>query len=223
MPVRTQAGMVANQPEALMRYLFASFLCAFAAAVAAEGLAPDAQVKKIAGDVIAIARQDKEIRAGDRGRINALIEAEVVPHFDFGRMTALALGRNWHKASAEQQKALTNEFRALLVRTYSSALSTYRDQVIEFKPLRAAAGEDDVTVRSQIRQPGAAPISIDYSMAQTAAGWKIYDVVVGGVSLVTNYRETFNAQIRDGGVDGLITTLASKNRSQLAHAGARPG
>ncbi len=206
-----------------MKYLFALLFCFFAAAVSAQELAPDAQVKKIAGDVIAIARQDKGIRAGNQNKINQLIETEVLPHFDFGRMTALAVGRNWHKASAAQQQALTDEFRALLVRTYSSALATYRDQAIEFKPLRAAAGEDEVTVRSQIRQPGAAPISIDYSMERTAAGWKIYDVVVGGVSLVTNYRETFNAQIRDGGLDGLIKTLALKNRSQLAHAGARPG
>jgi phospholipid transport system substrate-binding protein len=137
-------------------------------------------------------------------------------------MTALAVGRNWSKASAEQQKALTNEFRTLLVRTYSSALTTYRNQVIEFKPLRAAAGDTDVTVRTQVKQPGTESISIDYGMEKTPDGWKAYDVVVGGVSLVTNYRETFNAEIRDGGVDGLIKSLASKNRSLESKGGSNP-
>ena len=141
-----------------MKSTVALFLSLFAAAVSAQELAPDAQVKKIAGDVIAIARQDKDIRAGNQVRINELIETQVLPHFDFGRMTALAVGRNWSKASAEQQKALIAEFRTLLVRTYSSALSAYRDQVIEFKPLRSAAGEDEVTVRSQIRQAGSGRI-----------------------------------------------------------------
>ena len=109
------------------------------------------------------------------------------------------------------------------MRTYSSALSTYKNQVIEFKPLRAAAEDKDVTVRSQIKQPGSQPISIDYSMEKTPSGWKVYDVAVGGVSLVSNYRETFNAEIRDGGVDGLIKSLASKNRSLAAHASAKAG
>lgn len=206
-----------------MKVLFALCFSFFAAAAAAENLAPDAQVKKISDEVVAIAKQDKDIRAGNPGKINDLIDAKVLPHFNFNRMTALAVGRNWPKASAEQQKALTDEFRSLLVRTYSSALSTYKNQVIEFKPLRAAAEDKDVTVRSQIKQPGSQPISIDYSMEKTASGWKVYDVVVGGVSLVTNYRETFNAEIRDGGVDGLIKSLASKNRSLAVHASAKAG
>ena len=206
-----------------MKVLFALCFSFFAAAAAAENLAPDAQVKKISDEVIAIARQDKDVRAGNSGKINDLIDAKVLPHFDFNRMTALAVGRNWPKASAEQQKALTGEFRSLLVRTYSSALSTYKNQVIEFKPLRAAAEDKDVTVRSQIKQPGSQPISIDYSMEKTPSGWKVYDVAVGGVSLVSNYRETFNAEIRDGGVDGLIKSLASKNRSLAAHASAKAG
>jgi len=194
----------------------------FAAAVSAQDLAPDAQVKKLIDEVITIVKQDKDIRAGNQKRINELVDTKVLPYFDFDRMTALAVGRNWPKASAEQQKALTGEFRALLVRTYSSALSTYKNQVIEFKPLRAAAGDNDVTVRSQIKQPGSQPISIDYSMEKTPNGWKVYDVVVGGVSLVTNYRETFNAEIRGGGVEGLIKSLASKNRSLEVHAEAKP-
>jgi len=179
-------------------------------------------VKKITDEVIGIIKQDQDIRAGNQKKINELVEAKVLPHFNFSHMTALAVGRNWPKASAEQQKALTNEFGTLLVRTYSSALTTYKNQEIEVKPLRAAAGETAVTVRTQVKQSGTEPISIDYSMEKTPSGWKVYDVVVGGVSLVTNYRETFNAEIRDGGVDGLIKSLANKNRSPETEAGSKP-
>ncbi len=188
-------------------------LSVFAGAVSAQGLAPDAQVKSITNEVIAIIKQDKDIQAGNHKKINDLVEAKVLPHFNFSRMTALAMGRNWPRANAQQQQVLTNEFRSLLVHTYSNALSTYRNQVIEFKPLRAAAQDTDVTVKTQVKQPGTEPVSIDYSMEKTPAGWKVYDVVVGGVSLVTNYRETFNAEIRDGGIDGLIKSLAGKNRT----------
>ncbi len=192
-----------------------SVLCLtlFAAVVSAQDLAPDMQVKRITEEVIGIIKQDKDIRAGNQEKVNELVDAKVLPYFNFGRMTALAVGRNWPKASAEQRKALTSEFRTLLVRTYSSALSTYRNQVIDFTPLRAAAGDTDVTVRTRVEQPGTAPISIDYSMEKTSSSWKVYDVAVGGVSLVTNYRETFNTEIHNGGVDGLIKSLASKNRS----------
>lgn len=205
-----------------MKLFFALCFSFFAAAVSAQDLAPDAQVKKITDEVIGIIKQDQDIRAGNQKKINELVDAKVLPHFNFSHMTALAVGRNWPKASAEQQKALTSEFRTLLVRTYSSALSTYKNQVIEVKPLRAAAGDADVTVRTQVKQPGTEPVSIDYSMEKTPSGWKVYDVVVGGVSLVTNYRETFNAEIRDGGVDGLIKSLASKNRSLETQAGSKP-
>jgi phospholipid transport system substrate-binding protein len=211
-----------KQPEAMMKVFFALCFFFFAAAVSAQDLAPDAQVKRIADEVIAIVKQDKEIRAGNQNEINALVNAKVLPYFNFSRMTALAVGHNWRKANAEQQKALTSEFRTLLVRTYSSALSTYRNQVIEFKPLRAAAGDTDVTVRSQITQPGSPPISIDYSMEKDPSGWKVYDVVVDGVSLVTNYRETFNTEIHNAGVDGLIKALARKNRSLEIQASFKP-
>ena len=205
-----------------MKLFFALCFSLFATAVSAQDLAPDAQVKKITDEVIEIVKQDKDIQSGNRKKINELVDAKVLPHFNFSRMTALAMGRNWPKASAEQQKILTGEFRTLLVRTYSSALSTYKNQVIEFKPLRAAAGDMDVTVKTQVKQPGTEPVSIDYGMEKTPTGWKVYDVVVGGVSMVTNYRETFNAEIRDGGVDGLIKSLASKNRSLETQAGAKP-
>jgi phospholipid transport system substrate-binding protein len=205
----------------MMKFLLALGLSFFAAAVSAQVLAPDAQVKKITNEVIEIIKQDKDIQAGNQKKINELVDGKVLPHFNFNRMTALALGRNWPKASAEQQKILTGEFRNLLVRTYSSALSTYKNQVIEFKPLRTATGDTDVTVRTQVKRPGTEPVSIDYSMEKTPGGWKVYDVVVGGVSLVTNYRETFNAEIRDGGVDGLIKSLESKNRSLETPAGSK--
>jgi phospholipid transport system substrate-binding protein len=206
----------------MMKLFFALCFSFFAAAVSAQDLAPDAQVKDITNEVIGIIKQDKDIQAGNQKKINELVDAKVLPHFNFSRMTALAMGRNWPKANAEQQKTLTSEFRTLLVRTYSSALSTYKNQVIEFKPLRAAAGDTDVTVKTLVKQPGAESISIDYSMEKIPSGWKVYDIVVGGVSLVTNYRETFNAEIRDGGVDGLIKSLASKNRSLETQAGSKP-
>jgi phospholipid transport system substrate-binding protein len=205
----------------MMKLFFALCFSLFAAAVPAQDLAPDAQVKKITDEVIGIIKQDKDIQAGNQKKMNELVEAKVVPHFNFERMTALAVGRNWPKANAEQQNLLTGEFRTLLVRTYSSALATYKNQVIEFKPLRAATGDTEVTVRTQVKQPGAEPVGIDYSMEKTPGGWKVYDIVVGGVSLVTNYRETFNTEIRDGGVDGLIKSLASKNHSLEPQAGSK--
>lgn len=205
-----------------MKLFFALCFSFFATAVSAQDLAPDALVKKISNEVIDIIKQDKDIKAGNRAKINELVEAKVLPHFNFSRMTALAVGRSWPKANATQQKALVAEFRTLLVHTYSGALSAYKNEVIEFKPLRGAAGDTDVTVRTQVKRPGTEPVGIDYGMEKTPGGWKVYDVVVGGVSLVTNYRETFNAEIRDGGVDGLIKSLAGKNRSLETPAGAKP-
>ena len=207
------SGRRRKSPKAMMKFVFALCFSLFAVVASAQDLAPDALVKGISDDVIRIIKQDKDIQSGNQKKINELVDARVLPHFNFSHMTALAVGRNWPKANAEQQKLLNNEFRNLLVRTYSSALATYRNQVIEFKPLRAAAGDTDAIIRTQIKQPGIEPISIDYGMEKTSNGWKVYDVVVGGVSLVTNYRETFNAEIRDGGIDGLIKSLASKNRS----------
>ena len=137
-----------------MKLFFALCFSAFAAAASAQEMAPDAQVKKITNEVIDIIKQDKDIQAGNQKKINELVDAKVLPHFNFGRMTALAMGRNWPKANPEQQKVLTNEFRNLLVRTYSTALATYKNQVIEFKPLRAAAGDTDVIVRTRSSSRG---------------------------------------------------------------------
>ena len=205
----------------MRRLLAALCLFAFAGAACAQEVAPDALIKRITDEVISIIKQDKDIRAGNRAKINALVEAKVLPHFNFERMTALAMGRNWRKADPAQRKTLVDEFRTLLVHTYSGALSEYKNETIEFLPLRAAPGDTDVNVRTQVKRPGTQPISIDYSMEKSAAGWKVYDVVVAGVSLVTNYRDTFNAEIRDGGVDGLIKALAAKNRTLESPSGAK--
>jgi phospholipid transport system substrate-binding protein len=174
-----------------------------------------ALVKNVTQEVIGIVKQDRDIQAGNQKKTVALVEEKVLPHFDFNRMTALAMGQNWRKATPEQQGLLVEQFKTLLVRTYSTALSSYRNQVIDFKPLRAQPADTDVTVRSDVKQPGGEPVSIDYSLEKTPAGWKVYDVVVGGVSLVTTYRDTFTSEVRANGIDGLIKALSDKNR-QLA-------
>lgn len=194
-----------------MKPLFVVVASLLAAVVQAEDLAPDVLVKSISEEVTTIIKQDKEIQAGNPKKIADLVETKILPHFDFVRMTRIAMARNWRLASPEQQKELTKEFRTLLVRTYSTALTSYRDQVIEFKPLRARPDDTEVTVRSEVRQPGAQPVSIDYEMEKTPDSWKVYDVTIGGVSLVTTYRETFAAEVREHGVDGLIKSLVSKN------------
>ncbi len=142
----------------------------------AEELAPDALVKTLSMDVLAAIRQDKSIQAGNPKKIATLVETKILPHFDFAHTTRIAMGANWRRASPEQREQLVREFRTLLVRTYSSALVNYRDQVIEFKPLRAQPGDTQVTVRSEVRQPGAQAVSIDYEMEKTSSGWKVYDV-----------------------------------------------
>lgn len=193
------------------------FLFAFSllAPAHAQEVAPDELVKTVTAEVLEIVRQDKDIQAGDPRKSTALVQEKVLPHFNFTRMTALAMGRNWRQATPEQRQALVEQFRTLLVRTYSTALSAYRDQTIEYRPLRMKPDDTDATVRSQVIQPGGEPVSIDYSMHKTPHGWKVYDVIVGGVSLVTTYRDTFNSEVRSVGIDGLIKNLADKNR-QLA-------
>jgi phospholipid transport system substrate-binding protein len=180
-------------------------------AVAQGALEPDTLVKEVTQEVIGIIKQDRDIQTGNTRKTVALVEQKVLPHFNFTRMTALAMGINWRKATPDQQKLLVDEFRTLLVRTYSTALSAYRNQTIEFKSPRAPA-DADVVVRSEVRQSGTEPVSIDYSMEKTLAGWKIYDVAVGGVSLVATYRDTFAGEVRNGGVEGLIKSLEGKNR-----------
>jgi len=182
----------------------------------AEELAPDALVRAISTDVLAAIRQDKDMQAGNPRKIASLVETKILPHFDFAHTTRIAMGANWRRASPEQRERLVREFRTLLVRTYSSALASYRDQVIEFKPLRAQADDAQVTVRSEVRQAGAQAVSIDYEMEKTPSGWKVYDVKIGGVSLAATYRDTFAEEVRNHGIDGLIDLLSEKNRQNEA-------
>jgi phospholipid transport system substrate-binding protein len=180
---------------------------------AAQDVAPDTLVKNVTLEVVDLIAKDKDIKAGSRAKLVAVIEAKVLPHFNFTAMTALAMGQNWTKASAEQKKELTEEFRTLLVRTYASALAAYSEQKLDFRPLRAKATDTDVTGNVRVLQPGAQPVTLDYSMEKTANGWKVYDVTVGGVSLVANYRTEFANTVRASGVDGLIKDLRAKNKS----------
>jgi phospholipid transport system substrate-binding protein len=196
--------------KATSRIGLAVLAAAFALSAHAQE-APDALVKRVSQEVVQIIKNDPKVQAGDQGRIREVIESKLVPHFDAERMTALAMGRNWRQATPEQQKQLVDQFRTLLIRTYSGALNQYRDQQIDYKPLRADPNATDVLVRTDVIRQGQPPVQIDYGMEKKDGGWKAYDVIVGGVSLVTNYRDEFNEQIRAGGIDGLIKTLAAKN------------
>lgn len=196
-----------KQLLSLMTGLF--ILCGGAAA---SQEAPDALVKRVTDDVLTIVRADKDIQSGNSGKAIQLVEAKVLPHFNFDRMTALAVGRDWRQASPEQKKRLAEEFKTLLVRTYSNALTSYRNQTVVYKPLRMKAGDTDVLVRTEIRQPGQQAVQLDYGLELRDSDWKVYDVVVAGISLVTNYRESFAQEIRSGGIDGLIASIAAKNK-----------
>src|SRR6185503_9178239 len=196
----------------LARALIVLFAAGFGAASFAQER-PDVLVKNVTLEVVDLISKDKEIKAGNRAKLIELIEAKVLPHFNFAAMSALAMGQNWNKANPEQKKRLTEEFKTLLVRTYASALAAYSEQKFDFRPLRAKPADTDVTVQVRVLQPGAQPVPIDYSMEKTAAGWKVYDVMVGGVSLVANYRTEFSNVVRESGIDGLIKNLGTKNRS----------
>jgi len=204
---RTSNGLAVR---ARARAALGLLLLAFALPALAQE-APDALVKRVSQEVLQIIKSDPNVQAGDQAHIRDLIETKLTPHFDIDRMTALAAGRAYRSATPEQKKRLGEEFKTLLIRTYSSALRQYRDQTIDYKPLRADPGATDVVVRTEVVRPGQPPVQIDYSMGKTPDGWKAYDVIVGGVSLVTNYRDEFTQQVQAGGVDGLIKSLAAKN------------
>ena len=190
--------------------------CLSGAPVLAQGTAaPDALAKSVTDEVLAVLRADKDIHSGNQKKVVDLIEAKVLPHFNFVRMTQLAVGRNWRQASPEQQKALIEQFRVLLVRTYAAAFTAYRNQTIEVKPVRMQPGDQEVVVKSQINQPSGPPVTVDYSMERMDKGWKVYDVAIEGVSLVQNYRGTFSTEVQKGGIDGLIKTLTEKNRQLI--------
>jgi phospholipid transport system substrate-binding protein len=173
--------------------------------------APDALVKRVSDEVLASIRQEKELHAG---KVRHLVEGKVLPYFDARRATQTAVGANWRRATPEQQDRLVREFTTLLVRTYSGALSSYREQQIDYLPLRGVRpGDSEVTVRSRIRQPGSEPVSVEYDLAKGDSGWKVFDIRVAGISLVATYRTSFAEVVRNNGIDGLITSLATKNRT----------
>lgn len=181
--------------------------------------APDALVKRISQEVLDIAKADKEIQGGNQKRVLDLVETKILPYVDFQRMTSLAAGRFWRDATPDQQKQLTNEFRSLLVFTYSGAIAQVKDQSVEFKPLRIEPTDTEVEVRSQVVQPrGGEPIQLNYRLEKTPSGWKIFDVNVLGAWLVQTYRGNFASEISKGGMDGLIKTLAEKNKRLGASA-----
>ncbi len=190
-------------------------------ASAAPDTPPDVMVRKSIDEVLALIKADKDLQAGNQKKLLDLIEEKVLPHFDFTRMTRLAVGRNWAQASDAQKESLTREFRTMLVRTYSTSLSQYRNQTIDVKPAKIAAGDNETVVKTLVNQPGGQPIPIDYSMEKSDRGWRVYDVVVDGVSLVTTYRSSFNDQIQKGGIDGLVKTLADRNKGGSAAGAAK--
>ena len=187
---------------------------ALAAPAALATVAPDALLRMVADEVFSELAQARDIRAADADRITQLVEAKVLPLFDFARMTQLAVARNWHTATAEQQKMLVEEFKTLLVRTYSTALARYRGERIDFKQMRTASPGNETTVRSEVKQDGNERMVVDYEMESTPKGWKIYGIKVAGVCLVSNYRDLFNEKVREGGVNGLIRFLSERNRGE---------
>jgi phospholipid transport system substrate-binding protein len=194
----------------------AAFALALGANPARAQDAPDVLVKRVSEEVLQIVKTDPRVQQGDRARIKEVIDTKLAPHFDFERMTALAVGRAWRTATPEQQQQLIEQFKTLLSRTYSNAFVQYREQQITYRPLRLDPSATEATVRTEIARPGGSPVQIDYSMAKKGNEWKAYDVIVGGVSLVTNYRDEFNQQVQSGGVDGLIKSLTAKNAAPSA-------
>jgi phospholipid transport system substrate-binding protein len=191
----------------------AALLLAAAGVRAADAQTPDALIKQVSSDVLDTIKADKSIQAGEVNKVMALVDTKVMPYVDFQRMTASAVGRYWRQATPEQQKRLQDEFKVLLVRTYSGALSQVKDQTVSLKPSRANPGDSEVVVRTEVRGTHGDPVQLDYRLEKTPAGWKIYDVNVLGVWLVENYRNSFAQEIGTKGIDGLISALAEKNKA----------
>ncbi len=190
-------------------------LLASAPFVRAADEAPDALIKRVSTDVLDSIKADKSVQAGDMSKVISLVDSKIMPNVNFTRMTASAVGRNWRQATPEQKARLQDEFKTLLIRTYSGALSQVRDQTLSVKPLRAEAGDTEVTVRTEVLGRGD-PIQLDYRMEKTGSGWKIYDLNVLGVWLVETYRTQFAQEISAKGVDGLIASLAQRNKSNAS-------
>jgi phospholipid transport system substrate-binding protein len=201
----------------IVLFLSAASLAFAAAGVsAADASAPDVLIKQLSTDVLDTIKADKSIQTGDVNKVMALVDAKVMPHVNFQRMTSSAVGRYWRQATPDQQKRLQDEFKVLLVRTYSGALSQVKDQTIQLKPMRGGADDKEVVVKSEVRGGTGDPIQLDYRLEKAAAGWKIYDVNVMGVWLVENYRNSFAQEIGAKGIDGLIAALAEKNKAAAA-------
>ena len=199
-------------------------MCGAAIVAHAEVIAPDLLIRNTVDEVTAIIKRDKDIQAGDQKKILALVDAKVLPHFDFSRMTQLAVGKYWRTATPEQKQALVTEFRNMLVRTYTKVFTVYRDQKIEVNPFKLAVDDEtEATVKTLILKPGSQPIPVDYELKKTADGWKAFDISIEGVSMVMSYRGTFTTQIQESGIDGLIKTLADKNASSAAGDLAKVG
>ncbi len=201
----------------MIKKLFAFFFSALVTSAVLAQEAPDALVQRVTEEVLEIIRKDKDIQNGNTQKVIDLIDKKVLPNFNFQHMTALSLGKEWRKANPQQQQQLTHEFKTLLVRTYANALTSYKNQKVVYKPFKMNATDTDVLVRTEVLQPGAKPVQLDYSLEKQEGGWKVYDVVVAGISLVTNYRDQFAQEIRGGGMDGLIASLAAKNKSLEAN------
>jgi len=189
-----------------------SMALALGAVQAQTATAPDALIKQVSTEVIDTVKADKAIQAGDVGKIISLVDSKVMPHVNFQRMTASAVGRHWRSATPEQQKRLQDEFKILIVRTYAGALTQVKDQTVQLKPLRAAADDSEVVVRTEVKGKGE-PIQLDYRLEKNGTGWKIYDVNVLGVWLVEQYKSSFAQEIGTAGVDGLIAKLAERNKA----------
>ncbi|WP_374510055.1 phospholipid-binding protein MlaC [Niveibacterium sp.] len=186
------------------------------AQAALAATAPDELIRTVATDVQTIVKQDKAIQSGDMRKTLELIDAKVLPNFDFARMTSLAVGRDWRSATPAQKTDLTAEFRTLLVRSYANAIVRFKDHQITVKPLKLKPEDTEVTVRSEVRKAGSPPDSVDYTLYKKGEEWKVYDVAVAGVSLITNYRDAFGEEIKAGGIDGLIKSLRTKNAQNAA-------
>ncbi|HWU98879.1 MAG TPA: ABC transporter substrate-binding protein [Oxalicibacterium sp.] len=206
----------------LLKKLSFALAAMFFAGYASAQEAPDALIKRISEEVMTIAKSDKDIQNGNPRRIQQVVDEKILPNVNFQRMTALAAGRYWRDATPDQQKQLTTEFRSLLMYTYSGAISQIRDQKLEYKPLRADPADTEVIVNTQVLQPRGEPIQLSYRLEKTPAGWKIYDVNVLGAWLVETYKGSFASEISKSGIDGLIKTLADRNK-KLAGSMAKTG
>ena len=203
-------------PLNVVRLLAVAMTAFFAVEAGAQAdTAPDVLVRKTTEEVLTIVRDDKDIRAGNVAKIVQLIEEKVAPHFDFDRMTRLAVGRPWREATPEQRATLVAQFRTLLVRSYSAAFTAYAGIAVYYRPLKMKPQSTEATVQTLIKLPGGAQsIGVDYDMNSTPEGWKVYDVSVAGASLIINYRNVFAQEIQKGGIDGLIKSLVEKNTAK---------